>query len=323
MENNREIILIGPTTFGAFDPAPLRKIVDAGYEVRRNPVGRKMSEADLAQALDGVVGIIAGLEPLTEKILAQSQLQVVSRCGVGLDSVDVAAAKRLGIQVYSTPNAPTVAVAELTIGAMICMLRRVSQMDQKMHTGGWEKLSGPQLRDKTVTIVGLGRIGLQVASYLKAFGVHLLGVDPFRQGMVEGIPVVTLDEALTQSHIISVHASGSAEILGAREFERVCPGVYVINTGRGGLINETALQKALDDGKVAGAWLDAFAEEPYQGPLKNYKQVVLTPHVGYSSDEARRQMEIEAVDNLLKGLSSPSARNPRSDAPEVPGVLDQ
>jgi D-3-phosphoglycerate dehydrogenase len=303
---NRGIILIGPTTFGSLDPAPLRKIEDAGYDVRRNPVGRKMSESDLASALDGAVGIVAGLEPLTEKVLAQSQLKVVSRCGVGLDSVDVAAAKRLGIQVYSTPNAPTVAVAELTIGAMICMLRRVSQMDQKMRAGGWEKLSGPQLRDKTVTIVGLGRIGLQVASYLKAFGVRLLGVDPFRQGVVEGIPVVTLDEALAQSHIISLHASGSTEILGAREFERMRPGAYVINTGRGGLINEAALQKALDDGKVAGAWLDAFAEEPYQGPLKTYKQVVLTPHIGYSSDEARHQMEIEAVDNLLKGLAAPT-----------------
>lgn len=304
--SNRGIILIGPTTFGSFDPAPLRRIADAGYEIRRNPVGRKMSEPELAQALAGVVGIIAGLEPLTGRILAQSQLKVVSRCGVGLDNVDVTAAKRLGIQVYSTPNAPTIAVAELTIGAMICLLRRVSQMDQQMHAGGWEKLSGPQLRDKTAAIVGLGRIGLQVASYLKAFGVHLLGVDPFRQGMVDGVQVVTLGEALARAHIISLHASGSQEILGRHEFELMRPGVYVVNTGRGGLLNETALQKALDSGKVAGAWLDAFAEEPYHGPLKAYKQVMLTPHIGYSSDEARRQMEIEAADNLLRSLSVPA-----------------
>ena len=220
-----------------------------------------------------------------------------------MENVDIPAAEKLGIRVYSTPNAPTVAVAELTIGAMICLLRRVSYMDQQMHAGGWEKHSGPQLSGKTVTIVGLGRIGLQVASYLKSFGVRLIGVDPYRAGTLEGIPVVTMDEALAESHIISIHASGNQEILGEREFARARPNVYVLNTGRGGLINELALQKALDSGKVAGAWLDAFAEEPYRGPLRAYKRVLLTPHVGYSSDEARRQMEVESTDNLLKGLA--------------------
>ena len=300
---SRGIILIGPTTFGVTDLTPLQRMGAAGYEVRRNPVGKKMSEAELALALDGVVGIIAGLEPITAKILAASQLKVVSRCGVGMENVDIPAAEKLGIRVYSTPNAPTVAVAELTLGAMICLLRRVSYMDQQMHAGGWEKLSGPQLSGKTVTIVGLGRIGLQVASYLRSFGVRLLGVDPYRAGTLEGITVVTMDEALAESHIISIHASGSQEILGEREFARARLNVYVLNTGRGGLINELALQKALDSGKVAGAWLDAFAEEPYCGPLRAYKQVLLTPHVGYSSDEARRQMEVEATDNLLKGLA--------------------
>lgn len=300
------IILIGPTTFGSGDPAPLQRIEAAGYVVRRNPFGRKMTEADLTTALDGVVGLIAGLEPLTEKVLASSTLRVVSRCGVGMENVDQAAARRLGIQVFSTPNAPTVAVAELTIGALICLLRRVAQMDQTMHAGGWEKFSGPQVRDKTVAVVGIGRIGLQVAAYLRAFGARVIGVDPMRHGEVDGIPVVSLTEALAQAHIVSLHASGSAEILGAAEFAQLRRGAYVLNTGRGGLVNETALQAALDEGKIAGAWLDAFVEEPYRGPLKNYRQVLLTPHVGYSSDEARRQMEVEATDNLLKALADPS-----------------
>ena len=237
---------------------------------------------------------------------ASSTLRVVSRCGVGMENVDQAAARRLGIQVFSTPNAPTVAVAELTIGALICLLRRVAQMDQTMHAGGWEKFSGPQVRDKTVAVVGLGRIGLQVAAYLRAFGARVIGVDPMRHGEVDGIPVVSLTEALAQAHIVSLHASGSAEILGAAEFAKLRRGAYVLNTGRGGLVNETALQAALDEGKIAGAWLDAFVEEPYRGPLKNYRQVLLTPHVGYSSDEARRQMEVEATDNLLKALVDPS-----------------
>lgn len=295
-------ILIGPTTFGTQDERSLRRIEEAGYVVRRNPIGRKMSETELLSALDDVIGIVAGLEPLTERVLVQSKLKVISRSGVGLENVDQAAAKRLGIRVYSTPNAPTVAVAELTIGALLCLLRRVSHMDQVMHSGGWEKLSGPQLKDKTVAVVGLGRIGLQVAAYLKAFGVRLLGVDPLRQGSADGIPIVSLHEALAQADIITLHASGSAEIIGDDALACIRRGVYLCNTGRGGLINEAALQRALDDGRVAGAWLDAFVEEPYHGPLKNYRQVLMTPHVGYSSDEARRQMEVEATDNLLAAL---------------------
>jgi len=299
---NRDIILIGPTTFGALDASPLKRLEKIGYEIRRNPFGRKMSEDELRQALKGVVGIIAGLEPLNANVLSGSSLKVISRCGVGLESVDTASAERLGIKVFSTPNAPTTAVAELTLGAIICMLRKISPMNQIMHTGGWAKMSGPQLRDKTVSVVGLGRIGQRVASYLKVFGVRLLGVDPFLHNHIDGIELMTLGDALPQSHIISLHASGSTEILGRSEFEKMRQGVYVTNTGRGGLINESALQIALDSGKVAGAWLDAFSEEPYHGPLKDYRQVLLTPHVGYSSDEARGQMESEAVENLLSGL---------------------
>lgn len=263
-----------------------------------------MSKDELKESLVGVVGIVAGLEPLSADVLEKSQLQVISRCGVGLDNVDLSAAKELGIRVYSTPNVPTVAVAELTVGVMISLLRRVPQMDQQLHSGVWEKLSGPQLGGKTVAIVGLGRIGLKVAVYLRALGVKLLGVDPMRSGEVEGIPVVTLDEALDKSHIISLHASGNSEILGSNQFAHMRPGTYVINTGRGGLIDEAALCKALDDQTVAGAWLDVFSEEPYKGPLQNYRQVVLTPHIGYSSDEARSRMEIEAAENLLVGLAS-------------------
>lgn len=303
----KDIILIGPTTFGALDSSPIRQLERAGYEIRRNPVGRKLTEDELRQALKGVIGVIAGLEPLNSKVLSESSLKVISRCGVGLESVDTASAKRLGIKVFSTPNAPTTAVAELTLGAIICMLRKIPPMNQIMHAGGWEKMSGPQLRDKTVSVVGLGRIGQRVASYLKVFGVRLLGVDPFLRSHIHGIELMTLGDAIPQSHIISLHASGSKEILGSSEFEKMRQGVYVTNTGRGGLINESALQEALDSGKVAGAWLDAFSEEPYQGPLKDYKQVLLTPHIGYSSDEARRQMEIEAVENLLSGLGKKTA----------------
>lgn len=295
--------MIGPSTFGSFDPTPLRHIEAAGYTVRPNPSGRKMSQEELLPALAGVVGVVAGLEKYSAEVLASSQLKVISRCGVGLGNVDLAKAKELGIKIYSTPNAPTTAVAELTVGALITLLRKVPQMDRGMHAGKWEKQSGPQLQGKTVALIGLGRIGRRVAEYLRPFGVRLLGVDPMVKDAVDGVAMVPLSQALAESDILSIHASGSAEILGAAEFAAAKPGVYVTNAGRGGLINEPALCDALDSGKVAGAWLDAFSEEPYQGPLTSYPQVLLTPHIGYSSDEARRRMEMEAATNLLAGLA--------------------
>jgi len=298
-----KVILIGPTTFGMTDSAALTQLEEAGYRVRRNPVGRKMSQEELLSALTGVVGAIAGLELYSAEVLARSQLKVVSRCGVGLGNIDLPKAREMGIRVYSTPDAPTTAVAELTVGALITLLRKVPQMDRGMHDGKWEKRSGPQLEGKTITLIGLGRIGRKVAEYLRPFGVRLLGVDPALQGTVEGIPIVSLGQALAESDIVSIHASGTAEILGAEELAAAKPGVYVTNAGRGGLINERALCDALDSGKVAGAWLDAFSEEPYDGPLTSYSQVLLTPHVGYSSDEARRRMEREAANNLLAGLA--------------------
>ena len=296
-------ILIGPSTFGKFDPAPVRQIEAAGYAVRRNPVGRKMTQEELLAALAGVVGVVAGLEVYSAEVLTRSQLKVVSRCGTGVENIDLGKAEELGIKVYSTPNAPTTSVSELTVGALITLLRKVPQMDRGMHEGKWEKQSGPQLQGKTVALVGLGRIGRKVAEYLRPFGVRLLGVDPMVEDAVDGIPMVSLAQALAEGDIVSLHASGGTEILGAAEFAAAKPGVYVANAGRGGLINEGALCEALDSGKVAGAWLDAFSEEPYRGKLASYPQVLLTPHIGYSSDEARRRMEMEAAGNLLAGLA--------------------
>lgn len=299
---SKGIVLIGPTSFAKFDKTPIHIIKKAGYEVRLNPFSKKMSEPELIQELQGVNGVIAGLEPFNKKVLEQSSLKVISRCGVGIENVDLATAKKLGIQVFATPEAPTNAVAEFSIGAIFCMLRKISQMNEATHQGKWEKMSGPELRGKTVSIIGVGRIGRQVAEYLNLFGARVLGVDVDPKRGLEGIEHVSLERAIAESHIICLHASGSQEILGPDHFKKMRNGVYITNTGRGGLINEEALQTALDNGLVAGAWLDTFSEEPYFGPLKKYPQVLLTPHVAYSSNESRKRMETEAVENLLSVL---------------------
>jgi len=295
-------ILIGPSTFGTIDRTPLERLEQAGLTVIPNPFGRKFEKDELLRLLPGVQGIIAGMEPLTRDVLEQSQLRAIARCGVGLENVDLDAARELGISVSSTPEAPTAAVAELTVGSMITLLRGVPQMDRNMHAGHWSKHIGIQIGGKTIAIVGFGRIGRKVAKLLRPFNARCVAVDPALSGRVDGVEVLTLREALAQADVVTLHASGGTEILGEDELRLMKRGAFLLNAGRSGLVNEASLCKALDNGTVAGAWIDSFAQEPYDGPLVRYPQVILTPHVGSASVECRRQMELEAVENLLRAL---------------------
>ena len=296
-------VLIGPSSFGDHDTAPVNELREAGFEVAQNGFGRKLTAAELADLLPGVAGLIAGLEPLTRETLQRSELRVISRCGVGLSNVDLDAARDLGIRVCSTPDAPTTAVAEVTVGALIALLRGVSQMDRDLHQGRWRRQMGEQIEGKTIAIVGFGRIGRKVAALLGPFGASLVAVDPALGGSVAGVPIVGLEEALTRADVISLHAGGESQILGDQHFARMKPGVWILNASRGALLDEPSLCRALDAGVVAGAWLDAFRDEPYAGPLIAHSNVVLTPHIGSATVACRRRMDLEAVENLLAAFA--------------------
>jgi len=175
-------------------------------------------------------------------------------------------------------------------------------MDRDLHEGRWVKQIGFQLEGKTVAIVGFGRIGRRVASLLAPFKVDILAVDPFVRGSIGNEALVPLEEALTKADIITVHASGEGCIIGRRELKLLKTGAILLNAARGGLVDESALVEALDEHRVAGAWIDTFVEEPYIGPLNRYPQVILTPHIGSYTAECRSQMENEAVDNLIAAL---------------------
>jgi len=295
---NRKI-LIAPSTFAKDDLAPLEKLQKWGAEIIMNPFGRKLTKEELVELLPGVTGMVAGLEPLNREVFLKSALRVISRCGAGLDNVDLQAANDLGIRVCSTPDAPTAAVAELTVGSMIILARRVLQMDQALHGGRWEKQVGFQLCGKSVLVIGFGRIGRAVARLVQPFGPRLLVVDPYLQGPVDGFRALSLGEALPQADVITIHASGREEILGDAEFSLMKRGVLFLNASRGDVIREASLVKALEQGVVAGAWIDTFSQEPYAGPLVRFPQVVLTPHIGSYSIQCRNRMEMEAVENLL------------------------
>jgi len=296
-------VLLAPSSFGANDPAPLARLAQAGLELVDNPYKRKLTQEELLTLLPGVSGIIAGLEPLNREVLSRSQLKVISRVGVGLSNVDLEAAAELGIAVRYTPDAPTIAVAELTVGCLLSLLRRVMEMDRTLHQCRWEKCVGYQLAGRTVLLVGLGRIGRAVARLLAPFGVRLLAADPAVEQTPQGVELVSLAQGLPQADVISLHASGSQQVLGPEQFALIKPGAFLLNPSRGELVDEAGLQAALDSGRLAGAWLDAFQQEPYAGPLTGYANVILTPHVGSYSAECRLDMEMQAVNNLLAALA--------------------
>lgn len=298
-------ILIGPSSFAESDRTPMERLRAAGFAVVLNPYGRKMTKDELKALLgEGVVGILAGLEPLDREVLAQSGLKVVSRVGAGLANVDLEAARELGIDVFNTPDGPTNAVAELTLGALLGLLRRIPQSDRALHGRKWTRQMGLQLEGKTVVIVGFGRIGRRVAELLAPFRARLLAVDPFLgKPDVLPCPLIPFEEALPQADVVTIHCSGEDCLFGEATFARMKRGALILNAARGGVVSERALLKALDGGVVAGAWLDTFEVEPYDGPLCKYDNVVLTPHIGSYTAECRQRMENDAVSHLLKALT--------------------
>jgi D-3-phosphoglycerate dehydrogenase len=296
-------VAIGSSSFAEVSAAPLDLLKGHGIEVVPNPLGRRMTEDEIPAHIAGCDGLIAGLEPLTRAILSTApKLRAVARIGVGLDTVDLAAAEEFGIRVSSTPTAPAEAVAEFAVAAMIMLSRSAPVANAALHAGRWERLIGRSLSESVVLIIGYGRIGQRVAQLLEPFRAHVIVHDPYVDYGAEDARFVSLAEGLGQADIVTLHAAGTAAILDGVAFDHMRPGTVVLNSGRGGLIDEDALVEALDAGIVTGAWLDVFAKEPYVGTLSTYPQVILTPHMATHTRETRLRMELEAVENLMDDL---------------------
>lgn len=297
MEN---VIPINTSTFAEYDDAPLRLLRDRGLTPALNPHGRNLTREELVALCGSARGIIAGTEPLDACVLAQlPDLKVISRCGAGMSNVDLEEARRRGIRVLNTPDAPTMAVAELTLGLILSLLRQVSVMDAALKRGEWRKKMGNLLQRKKVGIIGYGRIGRQLELLLKPFECPVAYCDPQHP---TGPGAMPLDELLPWADLVSLHASSGKRILGERELSAMKPGAWLVNVARGESVDEAALCDRLSSGALAGAALDVFAKEPYSGPLAQLSNVLLTPHVGSYARESRINMELEAAQNLLCAL---------------------
>lgn len=304
-------ILITTSSFGKDDVSPLNLLQNAGYETIINPYGRKLTEDEVLDLLLEVkpVGMIAGVESITARVLQPAKgLKVISRCGIGLENVDLNAAESLGITVTNTPDAPTEGVAELTIGLIFNLLRRVSFLDRELRKGNWIKETGSLVRGKKVGIIGLGRIGKKVAEMLLALGAQVAGTDiqpDYDWLQKKQVPLVSLEDLLKRSEILCLHVSHKPDnehLISRKEMEAMPKGAYLINTSRGEVIDHDALYSMLTNGHLSGAALDVFDQEPYTGPLTKLNDVILTPHIGSYAREARVEMEIQAAENLIEGL---------------------
>ena len=294
------------SSFARESQGALKLMQNEGLKIILNPWGRKLKTEELSKLLKDhrPVGLLAGTESIVREVLetAKDHLRIISRVGVGWDNVDREAARQMGIRVYRTSGVLTQAVAELTIGLILSALRSISSNDRLIRQGKWHKAMGGLLSGKIVGIIGFGHIGQRVGELVTAFGAKVLYYDP-QSIDAPWSQAVTLPKLLSQAEIITIHASGREEILGPNELKNICKrGVILVNTARGGLIDEAALQDCLNNGKVSFACLDVFEDEPYCGPLCSLENVILTPHVGSYAREARILMERTAVENLLNGL---------------------
>lgn len=308
-------VLISTSSFGRVSTEPLERLERAGLGHTLNPYGRRLEPAETRDLLCGKVGVIAGTELLDREILAAANdLEVISRVGVGLENIDLAAAEELGIRVLNTPEPPARAVAELALAGILALLRHLQTADETVRSGRWEKPMGRLLSGSTVGIIGTGRAGRALAGLLAPFGCRLLANDlePGASWALEnGVEYTALDNLLAASDVVSVHVpltEQTRRLLDHEALGRMKPTAILVNCARGGLVDEAALAENLKSGRLAGAYLDVFETEPYQGDLIKMQNTLLSPHIGSYASECRLQMELEAVENLVRSLGAEDPR---------------
>ena len=297
-------IALTTSTFAQYSDEPFAVLNEAGYEYVLNPYGRKLSEDEAIALLQGCVGVVAGTEPLTKCLMESVPgLKVISRCGSGTDNVDIAAAEKRGIAVLNTPDGPTLAVAELTLGYALALLRKITRMNQELSSGLWKKRMGNTLKGKKIGIIGFGRIGRAVAEVFAPLGVEVAFNDPVTES--DTYRKMGVADLLAWADVLTFHCStigGECSLFTTEQLRTMKPGSWVINASRGGIVDEDALYEMLKSGHLGGAAVDVFEQEPYNGPLTELDNVILTPHIGSYARESRIQMEEDAVRNLIDSL---------------------
>jgi len=300
--------LITTVPFGERNRLPLELLEAAGIDYTINPLGRRLKEEELAEMISDFDVLIAGTEPITDLVMSKaSRLRLISRVGIGLDNVDLLAAQRRSIRVSYTPDAPAPAVAELTIGLMLALLRSIHVANLQLHNGHWQRHFGRRIAEVTIGVIGTGRIGTRVLRRLAAFGtprilVNDLNPDPKLVPELK-LEWVSKEDIYRQADVITLHLPMTAQtknMIRLEHLQQMKSDALLINTARGGLINEHDLLQVMNAGHLGGAAIDVFVQEPYAGELAKIERCLLTAHMGSMSVDCRTRMEIEATEEVVR-----------------------
>ncbi|CEP69388.1 D-isomer specific 2-hydroxyacid dehydrogenase,catalytic domain [Moorella glycerini] len=317
-------VLITARVFGRYSQEPFRILENGNCRIAPNPwPGQKLKEAEILSLVADVDGIICGEDEITARVIAAAQqLKVISKFGVGVDKIDVAAATERKIAVCNAPGANSNSVADMAFCLLLAVARKLTLADKQVRTGVWQTVVGIELWNKTIGIIGLGKIGKAVALRAKGFQMRILAFDsyPDRDFITrERIELVSLEELLSQADFISLHLPATPEtrgLIGAKELALTKSGAILVNTSRGDIVDEAALYTALKEGRLGGAGLDVFNIEPpdTSSPLFELPNVVVSPHSGAHTVEAINKMGTIAaqnVVNVLNGIPPIAILNPK------------
>lgn len=314
-------IFISTYPFCRLDETPMRLLREQGYEIILNPYSRKLKSSEVAELAKDCDAIVAGTEDLLPLVEQSKHLKLISRVGIGLDSVPLELCKQKGVCVAYTPDAVTPAVAELTVGLILDVFRQVTFADRELRRYGWSRPYGRRIATSTIGIIGFGRIGSMVGRLLTSFQPKEILVNDIKDVSAAiqiikdksiSIKQTTKEEVYKNSDLITLHVpkeDSTLNLLSKKEFEQMKKSAYIINTSRGGIVNESDLENALKNNQIAGAALDVFEQEPYTGPLLNLESVVFTQHMGSCSDDCRADMEREAVEEVVRFFSDVQLKN--------------
>ena len=302
-------ILVASRSFGSTSQKPYDVLKQADCEIIQADISKKVTEERMVELLKGIDGAIIGVVPMTRYVLENSpSLKVVSMHGVGVDHIDLSAAAQRGVVIANCQGVNDQSVADLTIGLMISIAREIPRVEKSVREGGWGAHAGSELWQKTLGLIGLGRIGRGVAKRALGFDMKVLAYDPYIKvdDVERDISMASLDEVLQEADFVSLHAALSEEtrqLIGEAQLKIMKSSAYLINTSRGALVNEEALYSALKEKQIAGAALDVYdTEPPKDSPLMQLENIVVTPHIGAHTRESIERVGVMSSENVLRTL---------------------
>ncbi|MCG6149231.1 phosphoglycerate dehydrogenase [Leptospira levettii] len=319
-------IFVSTYPFGQYNEEPISILKKEGWDVVLNPTKRKLTSEEVAEYAKNVDAIIAGTEDLTPLILKNPDLKIISRVGIGLDSVPLQLCRDKNITVAYTPDAVTMAVVELTIGLMVSLTRKVHLANFELRRGGWSRFTGKRLGESVIGLIGLGRVGSNVLRILKEFRPKEILVNDLKdktneiQQIMQNTDLivrqVTKEEIYKHADIVSIHVpltNLTRNMIGKTELGLMNASTFVINTARGGIVNESDLYHAVKAEQIAGAAIDVFEKEPYKGNLIELENIILTEHMGSCSFDCRYLMEFGAASEVVRFFKGEPLLNPVPD----------